>query len=202
MTVGPPSPTLPAVGVPVMIDGLSSGPEGARVVRIEHDALVLVGRGIARHVGGEVSLLYNDGPAPARMDVRLAGPAGSGDNQVRATILSEPRAVERRRATRVPIRMIVRMSDGADQTMATVTENASPWGALVRSREALAPGGEHTLELGAGGEVVTVRASVVRCDDLGHGDLRWRIALAFAEPVWELMRAGDREHDAEAADGG
>lgn len=184
-----------------MIDGLPAGPEGARVVRSGPDSLVLVGRGVARHAGGEVTLLYNDGPSPARVDVRLLGPAGSGENQVRAAVLGVPRSVERRRAERVPIRMVVRLSDGRDHTMATVTENASSWGALMRSREALDPGSDHRVVLGVDGESIETEARVVRCDDVGHGDLRWRIALAFAQPVWGLTPKA-QEAGPEVADGG
>lgn len=201
MTDGSSTPKPPEVGGAVMIDGLPAGPEGARVVRAESDSLVLVGRGVAQHSGREVSLLYNDGPSPARVDVRLLGPAGSGDNQVRAAILCAPRSVERRRAERVPIRMVARLSDGVDHTMATVTENASSWGALMRSREALEPGSDHIVELGVNGESIDVQARVVRCDEVGHGELRWRIALAFAQPVWGLAPRA-READREVADGG
>ncbi|WP_217915218.1 PilZ domain-containing protein [Miltoncostaea marina] len=182
---------LPPRGTRVVLDGLPGGPWTSAVEAVRDDVVLLDaprlgGRPVRLPLRRPFVIAYAHRLVPCEVDAELVAEPSGGRGAYAARVSGEPRRIQRRRAVRVPVRLIARASLGDDhdgRPVGAVTENLSAAGALLRLPHAIGVDSVMRVSVECGGEAGTMHIAgrVVRCDLVPGGDRPWRVAIAFLD---------------------
>lgn len=189
----------PEKGTRVLLDGLPGGPWSSVVDALSEGLMTLDpprlgGRLVPLPLKRRFVVAYSSREIPCEVDAELIqGPTADGRGAYVARLIGKGRRLQRRRAVRVSVHLIVqtRLWSGVDaETTGAITENLSAGGALLRLGHALEAGATLTTRVACGGEAgaLDIEGRVVRCDRLGAGERPYRVAIAF-----EDMRRRDED---------
>jgi hypothetical protein len=192
----------PERGERVFLDGLPGGPWPTVVDGRDGDLLSIApprsgGRRVELPLGRAFTVAYSVREVPCEVDAVLVGaPSSGGADAYVARLTGTVRRMQRRRAVRVPVGLLVQArldeegDPDPDAVIGAVTENLSAGGALLRSSRALEPGRELRLSVRCGGTAGTLDLAgrVVRCDRQTGEERPWRLAIAFHD-----IPAGDED---------
>ncbi|MGD9694083.1 MAG: PilZ domain-containing protein [Thermoleophilia bacterium] len=185
----------PERGTRVLLDGLPGGPWSSVVESRADDLLTLApprdGGGIpSLPLNRPFAVTYSVGDVPCELEARLvAGPSPELRGYA-ARLGSTPRRALRRRAARVPVRMVASARLGDDGgAIAATTRDISVGGALLSAARAIEVGRALELEIPVDGEPpLRLGARVVRCDfEPSDGLDAWRVAMSFPDLDDEAM---------------
>lgn len=188
-TLPDPAP-YPVKGTRVLLDGLPGGPWTTVVDALAGDRLTLDpprlgGRIVPLPLMRPFVVAYATREVPCEVDAELVeGPGADGRGGYTARLIGEGRRLQRRRAVRVSVHLIVQARRGDDaHEMGAITENLSAGGALLRLGAALEAGSALTTRVLCGGDAgeLDITGRVVRCDRVDGGERPYRVAIAFED---------------------
>ncbi len=188
------SAPLPERGMRVLLDGLPGGPWSSLVEGLAGRTLTLEpprlgGHVVALPLGRPFVIAYASREVPCEIDAELVGgPDHEGRGHYAARLVGEGRRLQRRRAVRVSVHLLVRTSLGGEQetlSSGAITENLSAAGALLRLARPIEANASITTTVLCGGDAgaVEIHGRVVRCDRIDSQERPFRVAVAFEDLV-------------------